>query len=64
MTAGKEEENVEPAKYLQTSSFKNFRRMRWALSLQEFSFEIVPLPGSQNVIADLLSRSQTDQIVP
>ncbi|GFO03198.1 Pol polyprotein [Plakobranchus ocellatus] len=35
---------------------KNSRLMRWALSLQEYSFHIVPIPGNKNVQADALSR--------
>jgi hypothetical protein len=58
------ETDHKPLAYLQTSEFKNSRLMRWALSLQEFSFELKSLPGKQNVLADLLSRANTDQMVP
>ena len=34
-----------PLTYLRTSNFKNSRIMRWALSLQEFSFEVLPVSG-------------------
>jgi hypothetical protein len=54
----------KPLVYLRTSSFKNSRLMRWALALQEFTFEIESLPGSANVLADLLSRSCADQMIP
>ena len=53
-----------PLVYLQTSRFKNSRIMRWALSLQEYRFTLEPLPGTQNVFADLLSRAHCDQAVP
>ena len=53
-----------PLTYLKTSNFKNSRIMRWALSLQEFSFEVLPVSGRANVFADLLSRSAVDQVIP
>ncbi|GFO40607.1 retrovirus-related pol polyprotein from transposon 17.6 [Plakobranchus ocellatus] len=42
----------KPLAYLRTGS----RLMRWALALQEFSFQVVHIPGSENVHADVLSR--------
>ena len=53
-----------PLTYLGTSNFKNSRIMRWALSLQEFSFEVLPVSSQANVFADLLSRSAVDQVIP
>ena len=53
-----------PLTYLRTSNFKNSRIMRWALSLQEFNFEVLPVSGQGNVFADLLSRSAVDQVIP
>eukprot|EP00745_Piridium_sociabile_P043738 TRINITY_DN8997_c0_g2_i9.p1 TRINITY_DN8997_c0_g2~~TRINITY_DN8997_c0_g2_i9.p1 ORF type:complete len:902 (-),score=147.63 TRINITY_DN8997_c0_g2_i9:1001-3472(-) len=53
-----------PLTFLRSSSFKNARIMRWALSLQEFAFEVQPVPGPANTFADMLSRSCVDQIVP
>ena len=53
-----------PLTYLRSSSFKNGRILRWALSLQGFSFEVQPISGTSNVLADLLSRAEIDQIVP
>ncbi|GFO32571.1 retrovirus-related pol polyprotein from transposon 17.6 [Plakobranchus ocellatus] len=46
----------KPLAYLRTGSPKNARLMRWALALQEFSFHVVHIPGSENVHADVLSR--------
>ena len=53
-----------PLTYLRTSNFKNSRIMRWALSFQEFSFEVLPVSGQANVFADLLSRSAVYQVIP
>jgi hypothetical protein len=53
-----------PLTYLNTSRFKNSRIMRWALSLQEYRFTVEPLPGTKNVLADLLSRAQCEQAIP
>ncbi|GFO42089.1 retrovirus-related pol polyprotein from transposon 17.6 [Plakobranchus ocellatus] len=46
----------KPLAYLRTGSPKNARLMKWALVLQEFSFQVVHIPGSENVHADVLSR--------
>ena len=53
-----------PLSYMRSSSFKNSRVLRWVLSLQEFSFDIQPISGTSNVLADLLSRAEMDQTVP
>ena len=53
-----------PLSYMRSSSFKNARILRWTLSLQEFSFDIQPISGTSNVLADLLSRAEMDQSVP
>ncbi|GFO03171.1 reverse transcriptase [Plakobranchus ocellatus] len=42
--------------YLRAGSPKNARLMRWALALQEFSFQVVHIPRSKNVHAGVLSR--------
>ena len=54
----------QPLTYLRTSNVKNSRIMRWALSLQEFSFEVLPVSGQANVFADLFSRPAVDQVIP
>jgi transposase InsO family protein len=43
-------------KWLQSARFENSKLERWALRLQEFDFEVMYLPGAQNVVADHLSR--------
>ncbi|GFO27996.1 Gag-Pol polyprotein [Plakobranchus ocellatus] len=46
----------KPLAYLRAGSPKNARLIRWALAFQEFSFQVVHIPGSENVHADVLSR--------
>ncbi|GFO24950.1 retrovirus-related pol polyprotein from transposon 297 [Plakobranchus ocellatus] len=46
----------KPLSFLKAGAPKNSRLMRWAISLQEYSFHIVPIPGNENVQADALSR--------
>lgn len=58
------ETDHRPLTYLRTSKFKNSRIMRWALALQEYSFNVGTIPGPKNLFADLLSRSETDQDIP
>ena len=53
-----------PLTYLGSSRFKNSRILRWSLALQEFQFSVVPVPGTENVFADLLSRSAVSQSLP
>ena len=53
-----------PLTFLNSSRFKNSRIMRWSLSLQEYRFQLEPVPGSQNIFADLLSRAEYDQFIP
>ena len=53
-----------PLSYMRSSSYKNARVLRWVLSLQEFSFDIEPISGTSNILADLMSRVEVDQTVP
>uniref|UniRef100_A0A1Y1LYJ6 RNA-directed DNA polymerase n=1 Tax=Photinus pyralis TaxID=7054 RepID=A0A1Y1LYJ6_PHOPY len=36
---------------------------RWALRLQEFSFDVIHCPGKENELPDYLSRNPTDRVV-
>ena len=45
-----------PLQYLKTSKGENDRLMRWALSLQPYSFHVVYKPGRENHGADFMSR--------
>ncbi|XP_068245439.1 uncharacterized protein [Palaemon carinicauda] len=45
-----------PLKYLSSMKNKNDRLMRWALSLQPYSFFIEYIRGSDNVCSDMISR--------
>ncbi|GFN82664.1 polyprotein [Plakobranchus ocellatus] len=48
--------DLKALSYLSAGSPKNTRPMKWALALQEFSFQVVHIPGSENVHTDVLSR--------
>ena len=45
-----------PLTFLKTMINKNQRLVRWSLALQEYNLEIQHIPGSENVVADALSR--------
>jgi len=42
--------------YIRESATKSAKLLRWSLSLQEYDVEIKYTKGSQNVVADCLSR--------
>lgn len=58
------ETDHRPLTYLTSSTYKNARIMRWALTLQEYNFVISSIRGEDNIFADILSRSEVDQSVP
>ena len=45
-----------PLTFLKTMKNKNQRLVRWSLALQEYNLEIQHIPGSENGVADALSR--------
>src|SRR3984885_5176657 len=44
--------------YLKTGSIRNARVMRWYLALQNYNFKVRYIRGSENNVADYLSRDQ------
>ena len=58
------ETDHRPLTFLKSASFKNGRVMRWALALQEYAFDVGPIKGDHNTLADLLSRAEADQTLP
>ena len=46
----------KPLQYLKRAKNLSARLMRWALSLQSYSFRVKAIPGKENVCADYLSR--------
>jgi len=51
------ESDHRPLEYLQSSHPKNPRLMRWRLALQAYRYTVRYIRGSQNVVADYLSRA-------
>ncbi len=45
-----------PLKYLETQDFLSPRQVRWLERLASFDFDIVPIKGKSNQVADGLSR--------
>ena len=50
------ETDHKPLSYLTKKKTSNGRLFRWALALQEYSFNVRAIPGRENVHADALSR--------
>ena len=50
------ETDHRPLTFLSHAKTTNQRLMRWALALQDYSFSIVPIAGTRNHEADVLSR--------
>ena len=44
--------------YLKTGNIRNARVMRWSLALQDYKFKVKYIKGSENSMADYLSRGQ------
>ena len=50
-------DQIGNSKFVSTfDMLKNQRLVRWSLALQEYNLEIPHIPGSENVVADALSR--------
>lgn len=47
--------------FLFSCKLKSSRLTRWILAIQEFNFEILHCPGSQNITADTLSRNPRER---
>ena len=47
----------QPLEYLKRKKTTNGRLMRWALQLQQYSFQVEVIPGKENVGADFMSRA-------
>ena len=53
------ESDHAPLQWLDRVKLTNQRLLRWSLTLQEFSFDIVHVKGKDNVVADYLSRIES-----
>lgn len=51
------ETDHSPLQWLESMKSSNQRLMRWSLALQEYHFTIRHIPGKDNTVADMLSRS-------
>ena len=54
----------KPLTFLNSAMFKNNRILGWSLALQGYSFEVKEIAGRDNILADMLSRSGADQVIP
>ena len=46
----------KPIQYIRESETKNVKLLQWSLALAEFDLDIKYTKGSENVVADYLSR--------
>jgi phospholipid-translocating ATPase len=51
----------QPLTYIQKAKLTNKRIMGWAMTLQEYRFRVVSIPGKDNFGSDFLSRVPGDQ---
>ena len=49
-----------PLRYLQTQEHLSPRQVRWLERLVEFDFDVIPIRGKSNTVADALSRQAKD----
>nr|CAH8827780.1 unnamed protein product [Trichobilharzia regenti] len=58
------ETDHKPLQFLKTARDPRGKLSRWMLRLQEYDFTISHVPGSENVLADLLSRPEDESELP
>ena len=54
----------KPLTFLNTARFKNNRILGWSLTIQGYSFNVKEIAGRDNTLADILSRSGENQVLP
>ena len=54
----------KPLSFINSGRYQNNRLIRWALSLQQYRFQVEPVSGKENLLADALSRVGEDQEIP
>ena len=54
----------KPLTFLTSAVFKNNRILGWSLAMQGYSFNVKEIAGKDNILADILSRSGSDQSLP
>ena len=54
----------KPLTFLNSAMFKNNRILGWSLALQGYAFHVKEIAGKDNILADILSRSASDQCIP
>ena len=45
-----------PLQWLNRMKTTNQRLLKWSLKLQEFKYDVIHVPGKQNIVPDFLSR--------